>query len=408
MNICIFTENHFKGGIDTFIVNLINAWPDKDDQITIICNAGHPGISTIEQKIIREYDIQKYSRLFTSNLANGSGSSTVSQWPLLRLAFSISYRLFQHIFLFPWYVVSLTVRFCLSDFDRLIVINGGYPASLLCRSAIISWRFAGKSKLGVFNFHNSVPTSEKKLGCIESLVDDLVKKSSAHVVTVSRNCLESLAKRPKLNSHPKRSYILNGIGDPLENILPSKIGEKNVEPIKPYLLMLSTYEPRKGHLFLLKAFQIVHQMYPNLLLQTYGFGDNANKAEISNEAERLGLTSFISLNDFTSETDELIQNASVVVVPSQEYESFNLTIIEAMAFGIPVVTTDVGGMPEVLEGSGAGYVCSRNDPNDFAMAINKILGNQELATTMGRCGRATYEKKYTAEKMALEYWKLLK
>lgn len=407
MNICLFTENHFKGGVDTFIVNLINAWPDADDKITLICNAGHPGISTIKQKTLRRYHLKTYRRLFSSKFANGNESSIIGQLLSLKTAFNLSYRVLQYIVLFPWYLASLTIRFRISDFDRLLVVNGGYPASLLCRSAIIAWRFAGKSKLGVFNFHNSVPLPEKKLSYFEDLIDRLVTESSAQIVTVSRSCLESLIKRPRLYSHPKRTYILNGIGDPLEKKPQTKVSAEGVAPSQPYLLMLSTYEPRKGHLFLLKAFQIVHQRYPNLMLQTYGYGDRSHKTKVAEEAERLGLDSMVSLNNYESETDELLRNASIVVVPSQEFESFNLTIVEAMAFGIPIVATDVGGMPEVLEGSGAGYVCSRNEPSEFAAAIDKILGNLELGTTMGQCGRATYEKRYSAQEMARKYRELL-
>jgi glycosyltransferase involved in cell wall biosynthesis len=189
--------------------------------------------------------------------------------------------------------------------------------------------------------------------------------------------------------------------------VPNKCKQDSDEEIEPYLLMLSTYEPRKGHLFLLSSFQIVNQQYPNLKLRTYGYGEKEHQKKILEEIRRLGLTSVVSLNDFTSETDSLLRNASIIVVPSQEYESFNLTIIEGMAYGKPIVATDVGGMPEVLAGSGAGFVCSSIDPNEFAAAISKILDSQEVATTMGECGRVTYEKRYAASTMASKYRELL-
>jgi glycosyltransferase involved in cell wall biosynthesis len=143
------------------------------------------------------------------------------------------------------------------------------------------------------------------------------------------------------------------------------------------------------------------------MLRIYGYGERGHQIKILEEIRRLGLTSVVSLNDFTPETDSLIRNASVIVVPSQEYESFNLTIVEGMAYGIPIVATDVGGMPEVLGGSGAGFVCSSKNPNEFAAAISKILDSKEMATTMAECGRATYEKRYSARTMASKYRELL-
>jgi len=78
-----------------------------------------------------------------------------------------------------------------------------------------------------------------------------------------------------------------------------------------------------------------------------------------------------------------------------------------MAFGIPVITTNVGGMPEVLENSHAGYVCSKDDPKAFAEVIKNILGNPALASELCRNGRKTFEQRFTATKMASEYRQLL-
>ena len=51
MKICLLTENYYRGGLDTFIINLINGWPDKFDNFTIICNESHPGLIDIEKRV---------------------------------------------------------------------------------------------------------------------------------------------------------------------------------------------------------------------------------------------------------------------------------------------------------------------------------------------------------------------
>ena len=53
MKICFFTEIYYKGGLDTFLINLFNAWPNKKDNLTLFCNESHPGITTIEKKTTR-------------------------------------------------------------------------------------------------------------------------------------------------------------------------------------------------------------------------------------------------------------------------------------------------------------------------------------------------------------------
>ena len=47
MKLCLFMENHYKGGLDTFLINLTNSWPDEQDVLTLMCNSSHPGLATI-------------------------------------------------------------------------------------------------------------------------------------------------------------------------------------------------------------------------------------------------------------------------------------------------------------------------------------------------------------------------
>jgi glycosyltransferase involved in cell wall biosynthesis len=278
---------------------------------------------------------------------------------------------------------------------------------LLCRSALIAWRISGKSQFGIMNFHNSAAVALRQHRHFENFIDSLVARSSAHIVTVTRNCLDSLENRPAFASYQYFKVINNGIEDLL--VLNSHQVEKldDSQQDVPYLLMLATYEPRKGHLFLLNAFQSIHQAYPDLKLKIYGYSVGNQKTFVSDEVRRLGLEALVELNDFTSEIFDLIRYAKVLVVPSQEYESFNLTIIEAMSYGVPIVATDVGGMPEVLNGSGAGYVCTRDDPVEFALAVLKILGDSTLTFAMRNNGRRCYEERFTAQRMAKSYRELL-
>jgi len=372
-----------------------------------MCNSSHPGLETISQKIRRNFELRKYNRVYASKLAAAQDNLGLGQLFPVRAFFVLSYRLLQYPILFPWYVFSLSLKFRRSNFDRFLVVNGGYPASLLCRSAIVAWRFSGKSRFGIMNFPNSVPLARMRHRIFENYIDRLVAQSSSYMVSVTKNCLDSLSRRPAFNSYRQLIVINNGIEDAfdLNRNTTTKPVVKSIE--EPFILMLSTYEPRKGHAFMLKAFQVIHQAYPNLKLRIYGYNVGNRKEEIQAEVQNLGLSSLVELNDFTSQTHELLLSAKILVAPSQEYESFNLTIIEAMASGLPVVTTDVGGMPEVLGDSGAGYISSKDNPAEFAANVVRILENDAIESAMRINGRKTYVNKYTASKMASKYRNLL-
>ena len=407
MKICFFTENYYKGGLDTFLINLVNAWPDPNDELILLCNGTHPGLEIIAEKTVRPIKIKIYSRVFTSKFAQGQSSLRFNQSFPVRAFFVLAFRVLQYPVLFPWYLLTLTLFFRRSDFDRLMVVNGGYPASLLCRCAAIAWRLSGKRPLSTFNFHNSTTAPPWYYSFPEHLIDLAVIRSAAQIVSVSKACLSTLSNRKAFLGCTKLLYIYNGIEDP-RLISKNVRGDlRNQHATERYCLMLATYEPRKGHAYLLQAFKIVVKDFPDIRLQIYGYGNSHEKQRVFDEVKRLALESNVSLNDFAPDTCSLIANASVLVVPSQAYESFGLTIVEAMAFGIPVVTTNVGGMPEVLADSHAGYVCSKDDPAAFAEAIINILGDPVLASALGRNARQSFEQRFTADTMGRNYQKLI-
>ncbi len=407
MKICFFTENYYKGGLDTFLINLVNSWPDTKDELTLVCNGTHPSLDTIAEKTKRPLKIKRYYRLFTSAIAHGQSAIKWSRSFPVRAFFVLAFRFLQYPVLFPWYVLTLMLFFGRSDFDRLMVVNGGYPASLLGRSAVIAWWLAGKRPLAVMNFHNSTSCPPWYYSFLENTIDALVIRSVSHIVSVSKDCLGSLNSRSAFLGCSKLSYIYNGIEDPTRLLNTVSTTSVNKSPFKRYCLMLATYETRKGHAYLLQAFQSVVKVFPDVQLHIYGHGRPHEKKQVADEVKRLRLEDKVILADFTPETAALLAGASVLVVPSQSYESFGLTIIEAMAFGVPVVTTDVGGMPEVHGDSNVGYVCSKDDPLEFATAIKDILGNPTLASELGQNGRKAYVSRFMAATMASNYRKLL-
>jgi len=71
------------------------------------------------------------------------------------------------------------------------------------------------------------------------------------------------------------------------------------------------------------------------------------------------------------------------------------------------VATDVGGLPEVISNTGAGFICSKNDVLDFANRIIELLENPELSKNMGKLGQEHVSKNFTDVLMAKSYRALL-
>jgi glycosyltransferase involved in cell wall biosynthesis len=401
MRICFFTENFNKGGLDTFLINLINFWPIPEDELTLLCNKNHPGIESILEKTGDNLILNKYNRFFLSDLSRGYCFLWNGQLKPVKKIFGAMYRALEYPILFPWYVLSLALFFRKSQFDRLMVVNGGYPGSLLCRAAAISWKLSGKKNLCLFNVHSSASTPKKLVAPIENLIDNLLVKSTKLFICVSNNSVDCLKRRNSFSAVNNILYIYNGISDPIAKDAVRLPANKKTQP--PYILMLATLDKYKGHKFLLKSFQILLKSIPNTELKIFGHGSEEQKREIQREISSLQLTKNVLLGDFVANPKSLILNASVMVVPSQEYEAFGLTIIEAMALRTPIVATNVGGMPEVLGGSGAGFICDKNDAEQFAEYISLILKDPISANRLGENGRKTFEERFNAAMMANKY-----
>ncbi len=93
---------------------------------------------------------------------------------------------------------------------------------------------------------------------------------------------------------------------------------------------------------------------------------------------------------------EEIQRAAVVVLPSLAHmESFGMVLIETMACQTPVIGTDIGGIPEVIEDGVDGFVVAPKDSNALKLAISKIVTDSDLATRMGQSGEAKVRDVFT-------------
>ena len=305
MKICFYTENYYKGGLDTFLINLYNAWPDKDDALTLVCNDSHPGLETISKKVFRPILLIRYKYFFTSSVSQKRTGLKGSLSYLIYGCFVLASRFLRYPFLFTWYIFKLSLFFRNSDLARLMVVNGGYPASLLCRCAIIAWRIAGKKSKAVMNFHNSTMESPWYFRAAENLIDHWVVRCSSRIISVSKNCLESLNTRRAFRACDNLSFVYNGIQDPAKAVKSIDVQTESYLSKYPYFLMLATYEVRKGHLYLLQAFQWVVKEFPQARLKIFGHGQTHEIKRVNDEVVRLGLSDNVELGGFNEKIDQL-------------------------------------------------------------------------------------------------------
>ena len=99
--------------------------------------------------------------------------------------------------------------------------------------------------------------------------------------------------------------------------------------------------------------------------------------------------------------------ADLIIIPSQDYESFALTAVEAMLNKLPIVATNIGGIPETVGQDGhCGFLVDPGEPNKFSEKILYIVDNPEFSKKMGANGLSRALDVFDPKKMAREYHKL--
>ncbi|PHS14110.1 MAG: lipopolysaccharide biosynthesis protein [Blastopirellula sp.] len=158
--------------------------------------------------------------------------------------------------------------------------------------------------------------------------------------------------------------------------------------------------PEKDHSTLLKAISIVRQHHPRYTHDIIGDGPLFSK--IKNEILRLNLQNTVRLLGERSDIPLLLRQASFFVLPSQS-EGISLTLLEAMATGLPTIATNVGGNPEVVLDKVTGILVPPNKPVDLANAMMELIQQPKKSQEYGKEGRRRVERCFDVRSMVGNY-----
>ena len=212
--------------------------------------------------------------------------------------------------------------------------------------------------------------------------------------------------RPSFKQYSKITTIYNGVQEY------KKENQKNIMNLRkklkisnaPLCLMLANYEFRKGHSFLFKAFHKVSSVLPDAHLVCCGAGNIDDKNQITKDRNTFAPNSKIHLLDFVPNGKELINQVDILLISSQYFESFGLSAVEAMIRRVPVVATNVGGLPEVLgNNSKVGFIVDPNNVTEFADKVIELLKDDNLRKTYGRAGRIRAKNYFSENEMVTKY-----
>ncbi len=215
--------------------------------------------------------------------------------------------------------------------------------------------------------------------------------------TVNPHLLRSAARRAAkiiTFSQFSRHLVLTGLGQEWQNrvevisggIDPSWFEVERAPSEKPELIFWGRMEDEKGIPELLEAMKIVCKKIPAVKLTLVGEGNRLE--EYKQRIRKLGLVPRMIVPGWKSmkEIQKLSASAHAAVFPSR-IESFGLAVAEALGAGVPVITTNAGALPEIVEDGITGTLVAPQDPEALADAICRVLENPEIYRDMAERGR---------------------
>lgn len=223
----------------------------------------------------------------------------------------------------------------------------------------------------------------------------LLKQANRIIVTQSKYIDSS----PYLNRYRNEIKVVP-IGVDVNKFKPIKV-DKNENTIF-FLSVLDKFHKYKGLDYLLNALKIVRRDICDVKLIIGGKGELINRYR--RIVELLDLKNNVEFHGFipNEKIVEYYNKCSIFVLPSisSAQEGFGIVLLEALACGTPIVSTDIVGVAEDVKENNAGIIVPPRNPDALADAIIYLLENKDLARKMGENGRRLVEEKYTWKRIA--------
>lgn len=157
--------------------------------------------------------------------------------------------------------------------------------------------------------------------------------------------------------------------------------------------------PVKGLPHLIRAVQILTEQ--RLPVKCWFIGDGLMKEELSRLAEEVGVAKHVAMLGHRHDLHQLMRALDVFVLPSL-HEGIPMALLEAMATGLPVIATRVGGIPEVIEDRVSGILIEPGDSGGLAVMCGRLMNDAELAERLGQAAKARVKERFSSGTMAAE------
>ncbi len=301
------------------------------------------------------------------------------------------------LFKYPDYALTLAVKIAAVAHQYQLDILHVHYAIPHATSAYLAKQILGQMKPVVIT---TLHGTDITLVGIEPAYHRIVKFSieqSCGVTAVSRDLKKRTEESFQItrpieviyNFFTARPELLNQ--KPLRNLY--------VKDDEKLLIHASNFRPVKRPADVIKVFaEVRKEINCKLLL----LGEGSGLAQARNLIEELDLKDHVFFEGINPNVDAYIASADLFLLPSEK-ESFGLSALEAMSYGVPPIATDSGGLPELIENGRTGFLSPIGDVQDMAKNAINLLTNHTLYESVSEAARKEACEKFCADKIIPQY-----
>jgi glycosyltransferase involved in cell wall biosynthesis len=292
--------------------------------------------------------------------------------------------------IFSLFNIARDLRRLAAEHD-VVHINSNHPASRL--GILMGFLLGGQGAPVVCVEHRATPLSDVRVPrtlawCLPTLFR-WSRRNVARVIAMSRQNARVLVQYYRL-SPSIIEVVYNGVHlgefNAVSSTTPTLRQELGLGDDQPIILVLARLQPSKGHRFLIQAAPDILSQFPNVHFVFAGSPDD--RVSLDQQIAQANLADRFSILGHRTDVVNLLRSSDVFVLPSLA-EGFALSIIEALAVGLPVVATQVGGAAEIIDPGENGFLVPPADVAALSHSVKHVLSSD--ASTKSRLREAALD-----------------
>ncbi|SNR36457.1 glycosyltransferase family 4 protein [Lutibacter flavus] len=199
----------------------------------------------------------------------------------------------------------------------------------------------------------------------------------------------------------KTEYIPNSI--PIK-----EYNFKERQHLSPKILWVRAFDKTYNPLLAVKVLNLVKKQFENAKLCMVGPTKDGTFEEVQLLVDKLNLTENIKFTGVLKKEDwHQLSNEYDIFINTTNIDNMPVSLLEAMALGLPIISTNVGGIPYLIKNKENGILVSANDEQEMANAIINILNNPDEANRLSLSARL-FSEQFDIEKIKVQWYNLLK